>query len=135
MAVVSISLPETLLEEVDGFIEDRGYAGRSELFRTAVRDLLNAEAQSAGDGERTATLTLIYPDEVERKVGDARHAFNDIVQSMMHGHTDDFCVEMFMLEGQAEKIQAFQDQLRSIRDARMVETVYTDAPAVLEGHR
>lgn len=135
MAVVSISLPETLLEEVDGFVDERGYAGRSELFRTAVRDLLNREAQETGEGERTATLTLIYPDEAERDVGEARHAFNDIVQSMMHGHTEAFCVEMFMLEGEVDRIHAFRDQLRGIREARMVETIFTDVPAVLEGRR
>lgn len=135
MAVISISLPEALLEQVDGFIEERGYAGRSELFRTAARDLINEEAQAMPEGPRTATLTLVYPDEVERKVGDARHAFNDIVQSMMHGHTEAFCVEMFMLEGETDRIEAFRDRLRSIRDARMVETVFTDVPAVLEGQQ
>lgn len=130
MAVVSISLPEALLDEVDRSVGERGYAGRSELFRSAVRDLLNEAVQAPAEGARTATLTLVYPDEAEREVGDARHAFNDIVQSMMHGHTEAFCVEMFMLEGEAERIRAFQDQLRAVRAARLVETVFTDVPAI-----
>lgn len=129
MAVVSISLPERLLERADAFIERRGYAGRSELFRAAARDLLNEEIRGV-EGDRSATLTVVYPDEVQEKVGQARHEFGDIVGSMMHGHAGEHCTEMFMLEGPGERIQQFLDHLRGIRALRLAELVFTD---VVEG--
>jgi CopG family nickel-responsive transcriptional regulator len=124
MAVVSISLPERLLERVDEFIDERGYAGRSEFFRTAARELLNEQIEGAG--ERSATLTLVYPDDVEKKIGEVRHRFGDIVQSMMHGHSGELCTEMFMLEGDGDRVREFLDALRGVRAVRLVDVTFTD---------
>ena len=49
----------------------------------------------ATTGQRSATLTLLYPEGHERKVGEIRHDFTDIVRSMMHGHAKGSCVEVF----------------------------------------
>ena len=40
MTVVSVSMPEELLERIDEFSEDHGYTGRSEVIREASRNLL-----------------------------------------------------------------------------------------------
>jgi CopG family nickel-responsive transcriptional regulator len=125
MAVVSISLPERLLDRVDAFIEERGYAGRSELFRTAARELLNEEIDREGQ-RRSATLTVVYPDEVQEDIGRVRHRFGDIVTSMMHGHTEHHCTEMFMLDGPGERIREFLDALRGVREIRLADVVFTD---------
>lgn len=125
MAVVSISLPERLLERVDAFIEERGYAGRSELFRTAARDLLNEDIEPASE-ERSATLTVVYPDEVQEDIGRVRHRFGDIVSSMMHGHTEHHCTEMFMLDGSGVRIREFLDALRGVREVRLADVTFTD---------
>lgn len=125
MAVISISLPDRLLERVDAFIEERGYAGRSELFRAAVRDLLNEQIDGI-EGDRSATLTVVYPDEVQETIGDVRHRYGDIVGSMMHGHTEDHCTEMFMLAGSGDRIREFLDALRGIRAVRLVDVSFTD---------
>ncbi|HET6403518.1 MAG TPA: CopG family ribbon-helix-helix protein [Candidatus Thermoplasmatota archaeon] len=126
MAVVSVSLPDTLVEQADAFIAERGYAGRSELVRAALRDFLAHEA-SPPSGHRSATLTLLYPEGHERKVGEIRHDFTDIVRSMMHGHARGYCVEVFVLEGPGKRIQQFGDALRGSKETRLVQTVYTDA--------
>lgn len=127
MAVVSVSLPDSLVEQADSFIAARGYAGRSELVRAAMRDFLAHEAPQTGSGPRSATLTLLYPEGHERKIGEIRHDFTDIVRSMMHGHAKGFCVEVFVLEGAGKRIQQFGDALRSAKETRLVQTVYTDA--------
>ena len=40
MTVVSVSMPEELLERIDEFSDEHGYTGRSEVVRDAARDLL-----------------------------------------------------------------------------------------------
>lgn len=143
MAVVSVSLPDDLLARADAFLDERGFAGRSELMRAALRDFLAAQESPAREGPRSATLTLVYPHGHERKVGEARHEHTDIVRSMMHGHVSapradarraegsasagDMCVEVFVLEGQGRRIRAFADHLRAMRETRLVQVVYTDA--------
>lgn len=134
VAVVSVSLPDSLVEQADAFIHDRGYAGRSELVRAALRDFLAHEA-GATTGQRSATLTLLYPEGHERKVGEIRHGFTDIVRSMMHGHAKGSCVEVFVLEGPAKRIQQFGDALRASKETRLVQTVYTDAASAEGGHQ
>ena len=127
MAVVSVSLPDSLVEQADAFITARDYAGRSELVRAALRDFLAHEAQPTAGAARSATLTLLYPEGHERKVGEVRHDFTDIVRSMMHGHVKGLCVEVFVLEGPGRRIQQFGDALRAAKETRLVQTVYTDA--------
>jgi CopG family nickel-responsive transcriptional regulator len=127
MAVVSVSLPDNLVEQADTFIGERGFAGRSELVRAALRDFLAHEASPPGGAGRSATLTLLYPEGHERKVGEIRHDYTDIVRSMMHGHVKGFCVEVFVLEGAGKRIQQFGDALRASKETRLVQTVYTDA--------
>lgn len=127
MAVVSVSLPDDLLARADAFLALRGYAGRSELVRAALRDFLAAQEGGGRDGAtRSATLTLLYPHGHERKVGEVRHDHTGVIRSMMHGHAGDLCVEVFVLEGQGRAIRRFADELRAMRETRLVQVVYTD---------
>ncbi len=126
MAVVSISLPDSLLQSMDGFLKERGFAGRSELIRAALRVFLQQEAPSAKQGDTSATITLLYPHGSERKIGEIRHDYTDIIQSLMHGHAEDACVELFLLKGDAGRVRAFTDALRASRDSLLVQAVYTD---------
>lgn len=131
MAVVSVSLPDILLEQADTFIQARGFAGRSELVRAALRDLLAREGQTGRSGITSATVTLLYPHGAERKIGEIRHDFTDVIQSMMHGHAEAGCVELFLVKGNAERIRRFTDTLRAAKDAELVQSVYTDVPEPL----
>ena len=127
MPIFSVSVPDEVLDEMDAFIERRGYAGRSDLVRSALRDFLAREREpGGGSARRTATLTLLYPDGFERKIGEIRHDYGDIVRSMMHGHAGDLCVEIFVLEGQGRRIQQFSDALRAARETRLVQPTWTD---------
>lgn len=129
MGIISVSLPDVLLEQVDAFIDARGYAGRSEVVRAALRDFLTREAGSDGDErERSATLTLLYPEGYEKKIGEVRHEFTDIVQSLVHSHTEASCVEVFLLRGPSRRIRQFSDSLRALRETEMVSATYTDPP-------
>lgn len=128
---MSISVPESLLKQVDALIDARGFAGRSEVVRAALRDFHTREVQEPQRaGKRAATITVVYPEGRERHIGEIRHAFNEIVKSMMHAHSGEDCVEVYMLQGDAARIREFADRLRSYREARLVETVYTDVGAV-----
>lgn len=126
MAVVSISLPDQLLHSADRLIEKRGYSGRSEFVRACVRDYLTAQGPAEHGGRCSATLTLVYPEGRERQFSALRHTFGDVVRTMIHGQVGDSCLEVFVLEGKAERIQAFADSLRGTRDALQVAVVYTD---------
>ncbi len=124
MAVISVSLPDGLLDQCDTLIAARGYAGRSDLVRAALREFVTREADVELAGDRSATLTLLYPHGYERKIGEIRHEFTDIVNSMMHGHAGDSCVEVFMLRGDGVRIQRFVDTLKAARETELVKVAF-----------
>ncbi len=124
MAVVSVSLPDNLLEQVDSLIDARGYSGRSDLVRAALRDFVTRERENEVTGDVNATLTLLYPHGYERKIGEIRHEHTGIITSMMHGHAGEHCVEVFMLEGDAADVRAFVDALKRARETQLVRVAY-----------
>jgi CopG family nickel-responsive transcriptional regulator len=126
MAVVSISLPDTLLESADKLMGKRGFSGRSEFIRACVREFLVAHAGGDVAGKRSATLTLVYPEGSERSFSRLRHTFGDVIRTMVHAHGSDACIEVFVLEGRGERIRAFGDALRGNRDAWQVNLTFTD---------
>jgi len=42
---VNVRVPETLLQEVDEVLEERGFTNRSEFIRTAIRDALSPQPE------------------------------------------------------------------------------------------
>lgn len=130
MTVISISLPEAMVADLDQALEARAFAGRSELIRAAVRDFLGRERRDASHrGPRSASLTLVYRKGVERRIGLTRHDYGDVVKSMMHTDADDSCVELFLLQGPMDRVQELADRFRGDRDVRVAQLVLTDGSA------
>lgn len=124
-----MSLPDALLDDLDRVIRDRGFAGRSDALRAALRDFLAAHERDRKRLEGTvgATMTLVYPESETRRLGEIKHEYSDVVKSMMHAHTrDDSCLEVFVVQGSGPRVRAFADRLRSAKGTRLLETVVTE---------
>ena len=64
MTVVSVSMPEKLLNRIDQFADDHGYTGRSEVLREASRSLLGEfEDTKLEDRELMGVVTLVFDYE------------------------------------------------------------------------
>jgi len=129
MAIMSVSLPEQLVEQMDALTKERGFAGRSDFIRAAVRDLVQQLAQEQMKrGRRSATITLLYPEELERRVAEVAHD-TKIVRSMMHAHAGKGrCVTVYIVEGEAEAIQQLTVRFKGLRDTEVVRATYVDPP-------
>jgi CopG family nickel-responsive transcriptional regulator len=130
VGIVSVSLPDALVGQMDRLVGTRGYAGRSDFVRAALRDhIYSLEQLQAHRGRRSATITVLYPDELERKVSDINHAFGKIVKSLMHSQLGNGrCVTVFIVDGEGEQIQKLTAHFQSLRDTDIVKAIYTDAP-------
>ena len=88
MTVVSVSMPEELLERLDSFADEHGYTGRSEVVREASRSLLNEfEDEQLEDRELMGVVTVLFDYEatdVEQKMMYLRHEYDDLVTSNVH---------------------------------------------------
>ena len=104
MTVISITLPNGLLDKFDEFIKARGYYSRSEGFRDAIRNLI-AEAEVAKLETETVAATMMITCEYARRdvhlrMSEVRHEFDDIVVENFHRHIgQQYCLEVFIAEG------------------------------------
>ena len=116
LTIISLSVPEVLLEQVDSTIAQRGFASRSEIIRQALRLFLKEDLKIENlEGEIAATITIIYREKADRKrLLDAQHVYSGLVSTFLHAHVHEgFCLEVIILKGQARTIRKFLDDLRA----------------------
>ena len=126
MTVVSVSMPEELLERLDGFADEHGYTGRSEVVREASRNLLGEfEEATLEDRELMAVVTVLFDYEttsVEERMMRLRHEHEGLVASNFHNHVGSrYCMELFVLEGRLEDISSFVGKIRATKDTLTVD--------------
>ena len=126
MTVVSVSMPQELLDRIDQFAEDHGYTGRSEVVREASRNLLGEfEDTKLEDRDLMGVVTVVFDYEttnVEERMMGLRHEHEGIVASNFHSHVGDhYCMELFVLEGSLEEISTFVGKIRATRDTLTVD--------------
>ncbi|MGB0652972.1 MAG: CopG family ribbon-helix-helix protein [Thermoplasmatota archaeon] len=125
MQVISISLPMDLLTEVEG-LQERGYAGRSEAVRAALRHFLQSLREEEDlTGSTSAAVVTSYQEAVQHRIAQVRHDHGDVVRSMLHHHSrsNHDCVESLIVEGDAARVRSLVDALRSQEGIRFAQAV------------
>lgn len=90
MPVVSLSMPEELLDRLDAHASTHEYTGRSEGVRESARALLEEFENDRFEGENLAgTVSVCYDfgtPSIERRVAELRHEFDDAIAATDHSH-------------------------------------------------
>ncbi|MGQ9543314.1 MAG: CopG family ribbon-helix-helix protein [Candidatus Bathyarchaeia archaeon] len=107
MTIISISVNERMLEEIDKAKEALGFSGRSEAVRAGIRMLLeDVKEKGALTGRVRGILLLIHEHEVEDFVTEVKHNYLDIIYTQLHNRfREGRCLELFILDGEAERIR------------------------------
>ncbi len=108
---------------MDGIQRSRGFSGRSELVRAAVRLMLEEDREKARlSGMVNGLLVVTHDQDREEPVTSLKHRFEDIVRTHLHSKTtSSVCVEIFLVHGPAQKVvemsRAFEgeDKMKSAR--------------------
>ena len=123
MAVLSASLPDDLVAEMDDAIAGGNYKGRSEFLRAAVREHLLNRPRAAGKHVH-GSITILYPHDKEARVSDVRHAFHDVVLSLMHTHCEpETCMDVLLVGGPPARVRELAATLERMRDVRRTRYV------------
>ena len=118
-------MPEALLDRLDTFADEHGYSGRSEVFREASRSLLEEFHKRESAGQlRICTMTVMFeycrPD-IRERLTRVRHEYDSIVSANSHAHVgDQYCLELFVLEGRMDEIAGVINTVRGVSDTRAV---------------
>ena len=126
MTVVSVSMPDELLERIDSFADEHGYTGRSEVIREAARNLLGEfEDKQLEDRDLMGVVTVLFDfqsTDVEHRMMALRHEYDALVTSNVHNHVGDhFCMELFILEGTLTEISTFVGKIRATQDTLSID--------------
>jgi len=116
MSIISLSLPKNLLDKVDQYIQQQGFANRSEVVRQALRFFMSESRRLEElQGRITATITLIYRREAKRgQITDLQHNYSNEVQTFLHTHVEaDSCIEIIVAKGDAQTIRSLIQALKS----------------------
>ncbi len=108
MPIVSISLTDEILAELDGLRSSMGFAGRSEAIRAGIRSFAAEEKQRAElRGNVHAILLVLHSDEYDDIVSGLRHSFEDLITTHLHSKIEgEKCMELFVIDGDAERVVA-----------------------------
>ena len=111
----SVSLPPSLLSQLDRMASEKGYDNRSLAIADMIRDHLVEHRQKFGSEEIAGTITLVYEhhkQHVQETLTDIQHDHHAVIISTLHVHFDHHnCLEVLIVRGQAAVIRKIADEL------------------------
>ena len=106
MPIVSISLNDEILSELDKLQSSMGFSGRSEAIRAGIRSFVSEEKQKSDlSGNIHAILLVVHNKEFDHVVSGITHNFEDLISTHLHSKIEkEKCMELFVMNGDAEKV-------------------------------
>lgn len=125
MPVVSISLNEEILTELDKLQKSMGFSGRSEAIRAGIRSFVSEEKQKSDlSGNIHAILLVVHNDEFDHVVSGITHNFEDLITTHLHSKIEkEKCMELFLIDGDAEKVSTMTKDFQTNKNMDTVKLV------------
>jgi len=123
--IISVSLSEKLLQEIDQLKDETGFSGRSDVIRASTRMLIaDTQDKKNLEGDINSILILIHNQKSEDKVTEIKHDFEDIIETQIHSHLkEDKCLELFILEGDANRMNTLTKMFQTTRKIEYVRLI------------
>lgn len=127
MPIVSISLNDEILSEIDKLQKSMGFSGRSEIIRAGIRNLISEEKQRSNlSGLIHAILMVIHDEESEQIVTGIKHNHEELIGTHLHSKIEgNKCMELFLLHGEADKVDGMTKDFKINRKMDHVKLVIT----------
>lgn len=125
----SVSLPSSLLAELDGRVVQRGYASRSEFVRDLIREKIVEDKWKDATQEVVGVLSITYDHhqrELAERIIHAQHSRYVNILCSTHIHLDhDNCLETIIMKGKSPEIEKISTEisgLRGVKFSRLTRT-------------
>lgn len=125
MPIVSISLNDEILSELDKLQSTMGFTGRSEAIRAGIRAFVSEEKQKSDlSGDINAILLVVHNDEFDHMVSGITHNFEDLITTHLHSKIEkEKCMELFVMSGNAEKVSMMTRNFQTNKNMDTVKSV------------
>ena len=124
MPIISISLNEEILEELDR-LQSMGFSSRSEAIRAGIRSFVSEEKQKSDlAGNIHAILLVVHNDEFDHVVSGITHDFEDLITTHLHSKIEkEKCMELFVIDGDAKKVSTITKDFQTNKNMDTVKLV------------
>jgi CopG family transcriptional regulator, nickel-responsive regulator len=133
----SVSLPESLLDELDEMVSRRGYQSRSQAVAALARDGLVDFASQIGTGSVAGTISLVYDYRkkgLQARLAAIQHKYFLLVVASMHVHLEHHnYLEVLLVQGPANQLRKLTDELvtcKGVKNGRLNLTAAAMPPLV-----
>ncbi len=125
MPIVSISLNDEILSELDRLQSTMGFSGRSEAIRAGIRSFVSEEKQKADlSGNIHAILLVVHNNEFDHVVSGITHNFEDLISTHLHSKIEkEKCMELFVMNGDAQKVSTMTKDFQTNKNMDTVRLV------------
>ena len=123
MGIISLSLPDDLLEKLDAILGEERDATRSEVVRQAVRSYISQYNElDKVKGQIIATITVLYEKtEKNEELSRLQHEFSDMITAYLHSHlTETSCLEVMVVKGSAKRLKDLVDGLKANKPVKQI---------------
>lgn len=126
VARFSVSLPESLLDELDAMVAKRGFQSRSQAIAALARDGLVEFASQLGTGSVAGTISLVYDyrkRDLQARLAEIQHRYYLLIVSSMHVHLEHHnYLEVLLVQGPADQLRELTDKLvtcKGVKNGRL----------------
>ncbi len=131
LARLSVSLPGELLTRLDRMVEERNLPSRSQMIAELIRHALAENGEETPGAVLAGKITLIYRADngrVRDQLARTQRTFLKEVISSQHVFLeDDQSLEVLLVQGPSERLNALCDDLRKVRGVQQIKLVATTA--------
>jgi len=116
---ISVSLPQSLIKELDEMVNERGFESRSHAIAEMINRQVVEHKKEQGDGIMAGTLTLLYDHstpKLQKTLADLQQShISEVITSLhvhlMHSQT----MEVILVQGPAAELQLIADRMTTLR--------------------
>lgn len=129
---LGVTLPSTLLIELDEIVNEVGYSSRSKAIQDCVKSFVTEHKWLKSEkGEKTGVIILVYDHEsrgVEDYLTDTEHEHSSVICSSTHIHLSKRdCLETIVVRGDAARIRELAEKLRARRGVKQTKVAVVSA--------
>jgi CopG family nickel-responsive transcriptional regulator len=119
IARISVSLPDALLQQLDGMVAERGFESRSQAIADMINQQLTEYREKLGHDIMAGTINLVYDHSipgVQKHLADLQHEFLDEVISTLNVNLiENRTMSVILVQGPADKLKMITDRMTTCR--------------------
>ncbi len=116
---ISVSLPEGLLDDLDGMIATRGFVSRSQAISEMINQQLAEHRSELGRDIMAGTINLVYDYSLpglHKQLSDLQHEYVDEVISTLNVNLEHKqSLHVILVQGPADRLKQIADRMIACR--------------------